>query len=371
MRLAPFAVLIALTVTLGACASDTATAPATVEAADAEGPLVVYSGRKDVLVGPLVERFERETGIDVEVKYGTDAELLAAMAEEGAASPADVFWANTEGALVQATDQFVALPDSLTSIPAGFSPDGGRWVPVTTRFRVLAYAPSRVDTAGLPASVMGLPGQTPLRGRIGWTPTYSSFQDFVSAMRTTEGEPATAAWIDGMKALQPKAYASNAPMLEALEAGEIDVALTNHYYVLRMTEGGEEAEVETPEEEAAEQAAEAAAEARGEQESGPDIAMHHFAAGDVGNLALVTGAGIRATSRRQQAARRFLAFLLAPEAQAFAAEEVHEYPVVRGAALPAALLPLDRALALGPDLGSAAIADLEATLALLRTKELL
>ena len=374
MRLAPFAVLVALTAALGACASDTPSTPAAEGAADAEGPLVVYSGRKDVLVGPLVERFERETGIDVEVKYGTDAELLAAMAEEGAASPADVFWANTEGALVEATDQFVALPDSLTSKPAAFAPEGGQWVPITTRFRVLAYAPSRVDTSSLPASVMALPGLTPLRGRIGWTPTYSSFQDFISAMRTTEGEPATAAWIDGMKALQPKAYASNSPMLEALEAGEIDVALTNHYYVLRMTEGGEEGEVETPEEEAAEQAAEAATEARGEagdEAGGPDVAMHHFAAGDVGNLALVTGAGIRATSRRQQAARRFLAFLLAPEAQAFAAEEVHEYPVVRGAALPRALMPLDRALALGPDLDPAALADLEATLALLRTKELL
>jgi iron(III) transport system substrate-binding protein len=368
MRLAPPALLVGLALALGACRSE-APAPAAPGAADAAGPLVIYSGRRDVLVGPLVERFERETGLDVEVRYGTDAELLAALAEEGTASPADVFWANTAGALVQSQGRFAPVPDSLLGRPAAFAPDSGQWVPVTTRFRVLAYAPSRVDTTDLPASVMGLPGVAALRGRVGWTPTYSSFQDFVSAMRATEGEPATAAWIDGMKALQPKAYESNAPMLEALEAGEIDVALTNHYYVLRITEGGEEGEVETPEEEAAEQAAAARGEA--EEEGEHDVAMHHFAGGDVGNLALVTGAGLLATGRHRQAALRFLAFLLSPEAQAFAAEEVHEYPVVRGTALPAYLMPLDRALALGPDLDPAALADLDATLDLLRTKELL
>lgn len=364
-------VLVGLALALGACGSETSSpadpgAPAT---ADAAGPLVVYAGRRDVLVGPLVERFERETGIDVEVKYGTDAELLAAMAEEGDASPADVFWANTAGALVEASGRLDAVPDSLLGKPAAFAPDSGRWVPVTTRFRVLAYAPSRVDTTDLPPSVMGLPGTAALRGRVGWTPTYSSFQDFVSAMRATEGEAATGAWIDGMRALQPKAYESNVPMLEALEAGEIDVALTNHYYVLRILEGGEEGEVETPEEEAAERAAEARAEAEGEGEH--DVAMHHFARGDVGNLALVTGAGLVARSRHRQAALRFLSFLLSPEAQAFAAEEVHEYPVVRGTALPAYLMPLDRALALGPDLDPSALADLDATLDLLRSKELL
>ena len=369
-RLAPFAVLVGL-LALGACRSE-APATATPSAADADGPLVIYSGRKDVLVGPLVERFERETGIDVEVKYGTDAELLAAMAEEGAASPADLFWANTAGALTEAQGLLSPVPDSLLARPAAFVPDSGLWVPVTTRFRVLAIAPSRVDTTDLPASVMELPGETALRGRIGWTPTYSSFQDFVSAMRATEGDAATGAWIDGMKALQPKAYESNAPMIEALEAGEIDVALTNHYYVLRALEGGEEAEVETPEEEAAERAAEARGEAEGaNEEARPDLALYHFAAGDVGNLALVTGAGLLSTGTHRTAALRFLSFLLSAEAQAFAAEEVHEYPVVRGTALPAYMMPFDRALALGPDLDPAALADLDSTLDLLRAKELL
>jgi iron(III) transport system substrate-binding protein len=354
MRRAPallplLAVLFAIP--FAACTDEPAETPDTVEVGDAEGPLVIYSGRRDVLVGPLVERFEGATGLDVEVRYGTDAELIAALQEEGQASPADLFWANTAGALGAAGNAglLAALPDSLRRMPAAFVPSSGRWVPVTTRFRVLAYAPARVDTAALPASAMDLPQQAALRGRIGWTPTYSSFQDFVTAIRLLEGEEAAAQWLEGMKALEPKAYESNTPMLEALAAGEIDVALTNHYYVLRMLGDQDTTAAAGP----------------------PPVAMHHFAEGDVGNLALVTGAGLLETATHRDAARRFLAFLLTPEAQAFGVEEVNEYPVVPGVTLPAAFLPFDRAVALSPSLDFERLSDLEATLQLLRQQGLL
>jgi iron(III) transport system substrate-binding protein len=361
----PVAALLALVLAFplfAACSDDAADTPEDVEVADAEGPLVIYSGRRDVLVGPLVARFEEATGLDVEVRYGTDAELMALLQEEGeaGAARADLFWANTAGALGAAAGAglLAELPDSLRAEPAAFVPSSGRWVPVTTRFRVLAYHPQRVDTTALPASAMDLPQRTDLRGRIGWTPTYSSFQDFVTAMRLVHGEEAAAQWLQGMRALEPKAYESNTPMLEALAAGEIDVALTNHYYVLRMLDGGEEGEVEEEAEEAV-----GAADA--------PVAMHHFAAGDVGNLALVTGAGLLETATHRSAANRFLAFLFSPEAQAFAADEVHEYPVVPGMTLPAAFLPFDRAVALSPSLDFERLSDLEATLALLRQQGLL
>lgn len=351
-RLPSLLAVLILSPLLAACADEAGTDVPGVEVADAEGPLVIYSGRKDVLVAPLVERFREATGLAAEVRYGTDAELIAALQEEGQASPADLLWANTAGALGAAGDAglFATLPDSLLGQPAAFVPSSGRWLPVTTRFRVLAYHPQRVDPTALPATVMELPQQAGLRGRIGWTPAYSSFQDFVTAMRLLHGDEATAAWIGAMKTLDPKAYESNTPMLEALAAGEIDVALTNHYYVLRMLDGEAGAEEARPE---------------------APMAIYPFAEGDVGNLALVTGVGLLETATHPDAARRFLDFLLTEGAQAFAAEEVNEYPVIPGMALPDRLLPMDRAVTLSPTLDFGRLSDLEATLDLLRRQGLL
>jgi len=312
-------------------------------------PLVIYSGRSETLVEPLLQLFREQTGIVVEARYGSDAELLAQMREEGAASPADVYWANTTGALVEAdaAGLYAAAPESLRALPDAFLPEAGRWLPATVRFRVLAYSPARVDSSTLPSSVMDLPRQASLRGRVGWTPTYSSFQDFISGMRALHGDDATGAWIEGMKELAPRAYPSNTPMLEALVAGEIDVALTNHYYVYRVLRDTARSDGRAP------------------------VAVHTFAPGDVGNLALVTGAGVLNTSSQPELAQRFLSFLLSAAAQTSAAETVHEYPVVGGAALPAYLLPFERAVSLSPTIDLARLTDLEGTLRILRDADLL
>ena len=313
--------------------------------ADADGPLVVYAGRKEALVGPLVERFREETGLEVEVRYGGDAELLATLAEEGAASPADVFWANTPGALGEAVEQdlLTPLPDTLLGLPGRFVPASARWVPLSVRFRVIAYDPERVDPHGLPASVLGLPAVEALQGgRIGWTPAYSSFQDFLTALRIAEGAEAAQAWLAAMQGADAQAYPSNSPMLDALRAGEIDVALTNHYYVLRANADG------------------------------AGLAWQFFGDGDAGNLALVTGGGVLGTSGRQRAARAFLAFLLSDASQRAAAETLYEVPVLPGAASPDGFPPFDEASSAGPtDFDVERLRELDETLDLLRSESLL
>ncbi len=330
--------------------------------------LVVYNGRNEALVDSLVQQFEQETGIPVSVRYGTDAQLLAALKEEGDQSPADVFWANTTGALTQArkADMLTKLPDSLLSIPDSFVPESGMWAPVTARFRVLAYNSNQVNPEDLPESVLELPDLDQFKGRVGWTPSYSSFQDFVTAMRVLHGPDTTRTWLNEMETLNPNAYSSNTPMIRALAAGEIDVGLTNHYYVLRLKHGGAEGEYEEEEEGEGHEE---------EEEGGPSpnapVETYHFEDGDVGNLALVTGVGHLSTSDQPEDAKRFMRFLWSQTAQRLAATQVNEYPVVEDVQVPDYMTPVSEVLPLSPSFNFERLSNLDATLKLLRNEDIL
>ncbi|GLV47887.1 iron ABC transporter substrate-binding protein [Thermus sp. LT1-2-5] len=288
--------------------------------------LTIYSGRGESLVGPLVQQFQRETGIRVQVRYGSDAQILAALQEEGDRSPADVVWLNTSGALGRAAALNLLRPlsESILKRPAGFIPASKRWVPVTVRLRVLAYNPQKFKPEELPQSLLDLPRfvqEKGLQGRIGWTPTYSSFQDMVAAIILLHGEETARRWLTEFKALNPKSYgSSNVAMVDAIRAGEIDLASTNHYYVLRF------------------------------QRAGFQVAMTSFRNGDVGNLALVTGAGIHRNSRNLAAATRFLTYLLSAKGQQYFVGNIGEYPVVQDVVPDPRLLPLEEALKKTPNL---------------------
>lgn len=279
----------------------------------AQGQLTVYTGRAKTFVEPIVQQFERSTGIKVNVRYGTDSQLVAALREEGSRSPADVFWGNSVGALGELAEdgKFLKLTSAMVrGVAPDYVPDDRSWLPTTVRFRVLAYNPNKIKPGDLPDSVLDLPKMTSLKGRIGWTVTYPSFQDFLAGMIAKHGEATTKAWLEGMKALQPKDYkTSNVGMLEAMRAGEIDVALTNHYYIQRVNR------LNYP------------------------VETYFFKNGDIGNLGNATGAGILKTSKNRAAATRFLQALTGKDAQTFFLSVNFEYPVIGNIIQPTTMLP--------------------------------
>ena len=302
------------------------------EAGDA-GELTVYSGREEELVAPLFRRFEKESGIDVRVRYGDSAELAATIAEEGEASPADVFFAQDPGSLgaVAAEGLLAKLPrEVLARVPERFRDGDGHWVGTSGRVRVLAYNTEALREAELPASVFALADRR-WRKRIGFPPTNASFQAFVGAMRLAEGEERTRDWLEAVARNEPKLYENNIQTVEAVASGEVDVGLVNHYYLYLV---------------------------KAEQ---PDarVANHFFARGDPGALVSVAGAGVLAGADRKEAAFRFVAFLLSDEGQRFYAAEAEEaeYPLVEGIEPREGLPPLERLQgprikldALGPEL---------------------
>jgi iron(III) transport system substrate-binding protein len=295
--------------------------------------LTVYSGREEELVAPLFERFERETGVDVEVRYGDSAELAATIAEEGKNSPADVFFAQDPGSLgaVEAEDLLAKLPDEvLRRVPERFRDPDGHWVGTSGRVRVLAYNTDALAEADLPASVFEL-ADSRWKGRIGFPPTNASFQAFVGAMRLTEGEGRTREWLEAIASNDPKLYENNIQTVEAVASGEIDVGLVNHYYLYLVTEEQPDAPVEN----------------------------HFFSGSDPGALVSVAGVAVLAGTDDREAAVEFVGFLLSEDGQRFYAEEAEEaeYPLVAGISPREGLPPLEALQgpelqldALGPEL---------------------
>ena len=304
------------------------------------GTLTVYSGREEEIVEPLFARFENESGIELEVRYGDSAELAATLAEEGGNSPADVFFAQDAGSLGAAAAEglLAGLPDDvLQRVDERYRDPDGRWVGTSGRVRVVAYNTEAVTEGELPDTIDGFTASR-WKGKLGLPPTNASFQAFVTALRLSEGEDAARAWLTGIKANDPKFYEGNSQVVEAVAAEEIEVGFVNHYYLGLLKE---------------------------EQPNAP-AANHFLRPGDPGGLVNVAGVGIVDGTDDEEAAREFVEFLLSEQGQRFYPEEAEEaeYPLVEGVEGPQGLPALGELR--GPDIALGDLGpELERTLELL------
>ncbi len=277
--------------------------------------LTVYCGRNEAMVAPLIERFGAESGVQVRVNYADSGQLAATIVEEGARSPADVFFAQDSSTLgfLERNGALGELPaDVLGRVPERLRAASGRWVGTSGRARVVTYNTTAVTPADLPATLAGYTDPR-WRGRVGWSPENASFQSFLTAMVQLEGaEPATA-WVRGMVENGARAYPSNTPGVAAVAAGEIDVMLTNHYYLHRI---------------------------KAERGADTPIANHFASDGTAASLVNVSGVAILGTNDAGDAARAFVEFLLSEDAQRHFAEQTFEFPVVEGIAPSEGLAPI-------------------------------
>jgi iron(III) transport system substrate-binding protein len=300
--------------------------------------LTVYSGRSEELVGPIIERFGRETGVKVRMRYGGTSELAATLLEEGERSPADVFFAQDPAGIGAVRSLLAELPDGILGRvePRFRSPDR-RWVGISGRARVVAYSTRLLSEADLPDDLWGFTDSR-WKGRIGWPPTNGSFQAMVTAMRVLWGEEKMWRWVEGVAGNDPKVFPNNTTILEALGTGEVEVGFVNHYYLFRFL---------------------------GERGESFPVRNYHPRAGGPGALILVAGAGILRTAGNREEAVRFLEYLLSPEAQQYFTGRTFEYPVIQGISTHRLLPPLSRIMS--PEVDLADLSDLRGTLDLLRS----
>ena len=176
------------------------------------------------------------------------------------------------------------------------------------------------------------------KGKIGIAPSNGSFQDFVTAMRVTEGDEATSAFLEALDANDPVTYPKNSAIVAAVGRGEVEVGLVNHYYNFQALD-------ENPDQ---------------------PSANHRFDADDPGSTLIITGAAILEGTDRSSTASQLIEFLLGPDGQRYFATETYEYPLALGASPAPNIPPIDFGIDIS-NVGGIAFEDLAGGLEQTRT----
>ena len=307
---------------------------------DLEGTLTVYSGRKRSQIDPLFQKLETAyPDLTIDRDYDDNARQLNKLREEGDASPADVFYTQSSGALANLKRDHLLrdLPeDVVDAVPDDKSDPDGTWTGASGRVRAVQYNTEAFDDGDLPTDIFAYAEDDRFRGSISTRPNSGTFQSFIIAMLELEGEAATRDWVRSMIDEQDATlYSSGSSQAAAIQAGENQVGLGNQYYAARILN------------------------------ENPDAPLGvTFTANDPGTLFNVSGVGIPKSADNLGLAAEFTRHVLAVEGQQFFVDVNGEYPVVEGVEYVGAMPQLAELET--PDFDLNALADVERAVDLLR-----
>jgi iron(III) transport system substrate-binding protein len=278
--------------------------------------ITVYSGQHEETAQALATDFQKRTGVTVKLKSDDEASLAGQLLQEGPASPADVFFAENPPALTTVQEKNLLAPvdrTTLSQVPAADSSPKGDWVAVSARTAVLAVNTS-LPAAQRPTSVYDLTGPA-WKGKLGLAPSETDFSPVVTEVIKDKGRDGAKSWLEGLKA-NGKVYEDNETMIAAIDKGEIQGGIVDHYYWYRLRDEVGATKVHS--------------------------ALQYFAAGDPGAFIDVSAAAVLASSQHKAAAQAFLAYLVSQPAQdIIATSHSYEYPLRPGVTSKTDLKPLD------------------------------
>ncbi len=124
----------------------------------AANQITVYNAQHESLTQEWADAFTAETGIEVELRNGSDTELGNQLVAEGDQSPADVFLTENSPAmtLVENAGLFADVHrDVLDQVPGQYRPSSGKWTGIAARSTVFAYNKDMLPDQ-LPKSLLDL-----------------------------------------------------------------------------------------------------------------------------------------------------------------------------------------------------------------------
>jgi iron(III) transport system substrate-binding protein len=277
-------------------------------ATSSAGSITLYSGQHEQTTQSLVNAFEQQTGIHVNVRYNDEDSFADEIATEAAHPIADVFYTENSPPLEDLQEKGLlahVAPAALAQTPAKYGSPQGDWVGVSGRVSVLIYNPSLISAAQLPTSVMQL-ADPKYKGKLALAAGETDFQPIVESVARTYGDAATSSWLNGVKEnAGSHTYPDNETIADEVNRGAVAFGVVNQYYWYRMK-------------------AELGA-------SKVHAEITYFAPHDPGYVVDVSGAAVLKSSKNQADAQKFVAFLVSKQGQEIIAHSIsYEYPLDDG-----------------------------------------
>jgi iron(III) transport system substrate-binding protein len=265
--------------------------------------LVIYSGRKESAIKPVVDLFERKTGTKVVLKIGKTSGLANEILQERQRPRADIFIA-TEAGVCEVLAREGALdsyaPARARSIPSEYKSSKGFWTGISGRARVILYNTRLVKDEEVPSSVLNLTDPK-WNGKIAIAGTLErTTLSWLSALVHVLGEAKTKAYIDGLLRNGLKVLPDNSDVWRGVGSGEFALGLTNSPNYHLALKAGLPVGVVYP-------------------DQGPS---------GMGSLVNPNAVAIVKGATHLVLARRFVDFILSQEAQAILVRHAFEIPLV-------------------------------------------
>jgi iron(III) transport system substrate-binding protein len=286
---------------LAACGGDDAAAPA--------GHVNVYSARHYDSDRFLYDLFKQQTGIEVRVLSAGGDQLVSRLQVEGEETEADLIVAADAGNLWRVKDagllQPVTTPTLEAAVPARLHDPEGFWWAFSKRARVIVYRKDAVDPAEI-ASMDDL-ARPRFRGQVCARSSTNVYNLSLLASRIARlGADNARAWAAGVRAnFAREPEGGDIQQIQAIAAGECQVAISNHYYFARL------ATSEDPENRAVAE----------------KVGILFPDQNGAGTHVNISGAGIGAYAKRKENAIALMEFLVSDETQRQLAPLNIEYPI--------------------------------------------
>jgi iron(III) transport system substrate-binding protein len=285
------------------------------ESAAQEKVLNLYTARHYSTDEAFYTGYSKATGIKINRIEGGEDALFERIKAEGANSPADVFLTVDVARLWRAEQAgiFAPLKSSLLNkrIPAAFRDADNKWFGFSARARVIAYDKSKIKPAEL-ARYEDL-SSPKWKGQICVRPSSHPYNlSLISSMINHLGEEKATEWARGVTAnLARPPRGGDTDQLKGVAVGECSIAISNHYYYLRLMRS------QKPEERAVVE----------------KVGIIWPNQADRGTHINISGGGLLAQAPNRDAGVKFLEYLASDAAQTLFAKGNNEWPIVKGAKL--------------------------------------